>query len=790
MKRNAEEQSLGRALSSPIALPVLLFLFVLIYLGCFVIYNSYYKSGIDSKETQIIEVLFTRKGIPPILNGEGDYDTFNLTLEYPSELPPAGAENAERMLRLYIWRWRRVPLMESLGTPSLINSSCPVTAPLSSPDKSGRGPWLLIWSPSHSAVMRQKPGEEGKYFTFIDLRADIQASTTYTFLLSQGRVKGSPSQVDLCIYLLDYERGQLPFYSIADPSHALDNIPLVLPVQVRFEAMLVNAFKIIFGGRFNSNCITFPALLSLAGIVLQWYDSQRRRRDDHLKSLQERVAQLEISSWEDLWALRQDIKEQGAQTLRDRLDAYIRDTAQRGSAPWLYGMRKWLYRKLRNVKAEGQRRKLLEELVGLKLLNGYQASDVVQLWQAATERNKSEGWAQSILKLVDLLGLSVVEQITEGDGSLSEEEKGVWKDTPLGRYLLHNVGETKEVQDGYKASYENLHVICHAWQKFSMPIDTPFGPLKAENDPRLGQSEAPLFWTGHPKWKEVDLKASGLYLFLAGGGLTAFRLYAQYEHAPYGVYPSLSVHLCLERSLEGEAWLHRIHDAFSESLLCALASDPVWLITSNGKCERHEIIFVLQHYLLNHRISLAEALRLRGKEVQYSARRLLIELFYSLIEGTIPPLSWELLYAAVRNAQCRLALYTPREEYLPIFFWVEVVGRDDKARGDMIRWIAQERHLRDLGFIKLFSRNSEELLSQLLQWQDEIDLPVVKVEWSFNDLLKMAEHRFNQVRGDDEQWEKFKKWAQGQEGLWSTPRELIQAGNKRKYVRDGNGGIV
>ena len=182
-----------------------------------------------------------------------------------------------------------------------------------------------------------------------------------------------------------------------------------------------------------------------------------------------------------------------------------------------------------------------------------------------------------------------------------------------GQYLLRALAE-EEATD-----VEELNTLLEEWEeKYNLPRalcargrlwpdipagisiggwsvwSNPFGPLRAEEDPRLStlprKDENPnsLFWTGHEIWKENLLRDDSHRWFRgkSGSGISALIWITRDDLTPWNALtPGFTVYLPLKGQPSVEKFQQILETQLAYSLLHSLFQDPFWLITADEESQ-------------------------------------------------------------------------------------------------------------------------------------------------------------------------------------------------------------
>ncbi len=596
--------------------------------------------------------------------------------------------------------------------------------------------------------------------------------------------------------VLNDDRAQLEVRAVVTSAVTAAPKPEELHVQLEtaWQASLRRGCDLLLG-------TTTLSIASIAAVMWQIWESNRRRREERAEARQQRrdaVAMRlqqwvgdEHISWAETWELLQKAEE-FAEEFYPQVRRHLRMLRGRGQVAWLYEMRQWLAGKLRGNIAELEG--TLERLRALDVLSEDEQRALSRFAGMVSGHSDVAGDVLEVgLQVLEIVGLSgaeiIVETVRKRGGVNKEALQEQWYrgGGAAGRYLVHKLaGRDDSVREWLerwkKAGIDpGLHPpagLCRLWQREPSELEdkqTPFGPVKAEDDPRL---QSGLFYRGHPAWHEVTARRHSLLLVPPGGGRSALILKGREYRSLRGAGgPALSLHLSLQFPLPAdEAWCSLWRDALAKSLACALSADPFWLLAAPTRAQRAIGSLLLGWAGDWHR--LGESLESRGLDVGEGDGRLLMELLARFRPR--PPCVWENVEGAAHSAR-RAVGQAYGSGSVPIFVWVDVYGEQHHAH-EFVRRLWHAPSPRAWGYLKIFAEAGE----AAEVWMEENGLESVTVEWSDEALLKLLEHRLENFAGVDsgamsvEEQETYRKFKRALvQAAQGSPSRLIREGNRR-----------
>ncbi len=322
--------------------------------------------------------------------------------------------------------------------------------------------------------------------------------------------------------------------------------------------------------------------------------------------------------------------------------------------------------------------------------------------------------------------------------------------------------------------YETTPRILSLWGGANPRWRHPFGPLKAEDDPRLplkaGERDARpvsgVFWEEHPLWQRVISPESVLVTAPPGRGGSAMILMGRHFRRLWGRAPGLSLGLTLSGKPDVALAWRQIERALSETLRRDLVEDPYWLLNAPSFVREWVVSFFQKQYGEVARLSsrLHEAgLPKEDSDVVISVLHMAVGRNAYQGAGQFPE-----LLTMLRQVLGEAARYRLRGGKFDIFCWIELPDPHYAAG-----WLEtlREAGLLNLGVQKIFCPariNGGE-------WNEMY--PPVELTWREKDLHTMVNHRLkqcNQIELKDVlALETLVNQAKG------SPSQLIALGNEK-----------
>ncbi len=317
----------------------------------------------------------------------------------------------------------------------------------------------------------------------------------------------------------------------------------------------------------------------------------------------------------------------------------------------------------------------------------------------------------------------------------------------------------------------------------------PFGPLSAEDDPRLPLSQynygdlsavaSDMFYPAldQPWGRDIFLSVPGFYRFGMGKGKTAFIWMGRHQRRYWGEKPALSVYLSLTGGANKELFWRELENAMGVALISNLVEDPYWLLNASLKAKERIITFLI--FWAGSFPCLIDTLLDAG----FPADDETILTDTILVAMSVKPyerhefsfLVRDIVVAMAKGAENRMVL----GESFSLFWWVEL--KSVPSVHDWVKTIGEEG-LPGLGILKIFSDEftDRSILSQIgipkqveIQWTHDamrklLNKRLAGCQWEGNDILWERMHTNGKVISKEELLEK----------AGDVPRELIRLGNE------------
>ena len=427
-------------------------------------------------------------------------------------------------------------------------------------------------------------------------------------------------------------------------------------------------------------------------------------------------------------------------------------------------------------------------LTGFNALGIESARSAVKLASSVLERMNEDDGIQTLVRKIWYKGLA------DGNNSITEGHSTA--SSAAGRYLLRfyiteQTGEKRQTLEELVKKWEKEDPApsrpakgpCILWPDEPPTLSeshrrmikslgkdenqahwyTPFGPAKAEEDPRLLLSEYSrtlpvdgLFWEGHPLWEQIIARHSGVFIAPPGSGRTAFIWMARNTRRFWGPKPALSIYLRLNGAPDASILLRKFSDALAASILCMLAEDPFWFLGAPERLRENIASFLLwqaggHQELLQH----LSACGLDGTDPNDPEARLLWEALLQYSPLNLPDLK-QTYFLALLQQVCELlgeATRFRREEPFVPFTWVDIQENPAGWLEKLWNWA----EFRRIGILKVFVDSDDGVKIE----------PLFYVHWSKEQLSQMLKWRLMQVGLDET-------------GLWESMLSVLSKLNAEK----------
>lgn len=304
----------------------------------------------------------------------------------------------------------------------------------------------------------------------------------------------------------------------------------------------------------------------------------------------------------------------------------------------------------------------------------------------------------------------------------------------------------------------------------------PFGPRKAEDDPRLplkaGKSDlrpaGGLFWDEHPLWAAVLSLEPCFVTAQPGSGTSAMLRMGRHIRRFWGRKPALSLGLSLSGKAEMSTLWHNAERALSEALRRDLVEDPYWLLSANTFTQEWVISFFEHVYGSIWRLSS----RLQEAGLPEEETDLIVNALHAAAgrkayqgAGQFPE-----LLSMLRQRLGEAARYRLRDDRFEVFVWAEV--KDADFTSDWLNLLT-ESGLLQLGVAKIFSP------AKTLPTHLRGALTSCELAWTEEQLTSMLHHRFKQTRQSALLDEMSRDIPQLVQEARRSPARLIELGNRK-----------
>ena len=347
------------------------------------------------------------------------------------------------------------------------------------------------------------------------------------------------------------------------------------------------------------------------------------------------------------------------------------------------------------------------------------------------------------------------------------------------------------LKEPYKLWPEKLRFQIPSNARFQDVWQQPFGPLKAEDDPRLPPARytkgdpaalaSDLFFSAEDlDWgKSIMQPEPGFYTCGQGMGKTTFIWMGRHQRRYWGGKPSLSTYMLLSGIANKEKLWDELETAVGKSLLANFVEDPYWLLDAPHKTQERVSVFL---------ISWAGTFSILSKTFKEAGipkedQTLIADMFYHA-RSAVPYQSSELpeLISNIQNCMSKgAALRLAPGESFELFWWIEL-----KNVSSVQGWLKlmDEEGLAGLGILKIFSDDQADLSA----FHGLKNLKQKQIKWSEDNLRELLEKRLDgcQWNTDPRRWERYMVTANGKSvtkeefvnKAKDSPRLLIDLGNE------------
>ncbi|MFZ5881993.1 MAG: hypothetical protein ACOY0R_21695 [Chloroflexota bacterium] len=576
-----------------------------------------------------------------------------------------------------------------------------------------------------------------------------------------------------------------------------------LDVQTAFVSGMLRFLNFIFG-------IPLVTIVAAVGGSIKFFFEQQERRWQKIRDLEEKFAQLRNTPKERIGTegmkLYQEAKSLGdifLRKLRSILEN-LRGKYETGNV-WNYSLRSEIvFGAVKDpnfsiwIKSVSEELKFPEEK-DIEILVWF--SSWIRLEETSQEIGDEA--LQKALRVFQIVGMSgkelIVQKIIRLIKLQEESRKGIvnllkkqWYDEGkgAGRYLLHFLedhkiqSELKEWQRNQPLPPNRLTWRFWPWPnrlRFQPPnpgsLGYPFGPLKAEDDPRLPLSQFPeeksawisgMFWEGHPLWKNsISQPQSALYYAESGMGTTSFIWTGRRERRFWGLKPSLSLYLELSGVASAEKVWHGLETSLAESILISLVEDPYWLLDATSVIQERIGAFLIFRY--GETTRLLKSLYELGMPAH---EQMLIADLLVGIESAKPYLQEDFRWLLEKTMTCMADSAIDRlrdREVFECFIWLEI--NNNPVPSECLP-LLEKLGIGSMGILKVFCVGQEEPQSKMVE--------VYPLVWRKEELYGLLEHRIGR-KWKEAGWRTFTGSADKEkllEDAKNSPRKLMRLGNE------------
>jgi hypothetical protein len=766
---------------------------------------------------------------------DGEY---NLSIRLPKKIPIEIAGKPGHPL--VTWLSQDPSLLSAQGTitPTQVKTdeNCKSLPTMLSDTTSVTATWQVLFYPTKDQlIFTDEKGHERTSAITVTPGATQPTALRQLLYISRPLERLSTERATLCIQV--WKNGVQQTLK-ALPGSGLSN-GIDVELETRWQATLQQICNILFSTPALTWVTTSTAAFGL-------WKKERERRQEEKARLQEQIEALRkiplAQAWRTYWRLQEEVPESLQQALL-KMWQDIEHTHSRYNLSRV--IRLWLIDQLTSSSEYYSWEKLRNSQ---KVLSKYEVEILRKAFNSNEEgETMSEGksfWDDT-LKAFQVLGMEsarsiIIPKLKKGEipkGTLEIlKERWYKKGGAAGRYLLQTWARSNSIlRDQFEEWKEEellpattCQGVCTLestlWPSLTsehkerlrelslsndLGIDqvegtkieekfTPFGPLKAEEDPRLLPTEQEntklrgWFWKGTdlllPWIDEITANRHCTFYAPHGCGRTASIWWNRYKHRVSSWKPALSLYFELHHPLKSsDEILHISTNVLATSLSCALVEDPYWLLSADWKVQEH-ITALLLHWAGGHR-ALLRNFRIRGlpivleesKQGKMSSQaydgQLLTELFHRF--DPLNKVQWEDLITAVEMTReavnnARPAIFFENWSY-PTFLWIDIQVQVESELEEIMKLLWHKAPLRRLGYVKLF-------VSREISANSEVPIPM---EWTKDALKAMIKYRFKKAGISENAWHTaFDGFQGGEEDIIrkltlraSTPMDVIRNGN-------------
>jgi hypothetical protein len=307
---------------------------------------------------------------------------------------------------------------------------------------------------------------------------------------------------------------------------------------------------------------------------------------------------------------------------------------------------------------------------------------------------------------------------------------------------------------------------------------TPFGPVKAEFDPRLPRQiitddKRPVkgfFWEEHPIWEKV-IGAQSLCVTAGHGmGSSALILMGRHVRRFWGGKPSLSIFLQLHGSAEESIFWSMLEQALFEQLIRDLVEDPFWLLNAPISSQQ-----MIASFLVKQGGDFpALLLKIEEAGLLEKEREVVGLALFDVSDTPVYQSHLQLaeLIKVITRAMLDAAHLRMTDDQFNLLLWIEF-----KSSDGMDGWIEliERSGLNSLAILKLFAP------APLYSMKVRRSFPVENLSWEREQLKEMLVKRIKQtgvLRVEDFPLDELLDKADG------SPARLIETANQSGFSGD------
>ena len=465
-----------------------------------------------------------------------------------------------------------------------------------------------------------------------------------------------------------------------------------------------------------------------------WAALEESKRRDIMRPLKIKVLQT--------WLQNRD-KAKKAQIVQEDLNM-LRRALGNVATSWVEQIEPWLQvRELREDHLQ-QAPRLMETFEAIPELFPVVAQALKQ------EVQDEEKWKELLkhwVKEYSLVGYFFVRRIGDELQKMTQED-GHQKSVPL-KDLFDQTLENPphpNLVTGHLALWPEVEIppIRLKADNETLEVPTPFGPEKAELDPRLPLPLASqqgkltgLCWDGHPAWTKIHKEEHTWFRVPPGCGTSALIWMGRYNYRYWGGKgPAFSFYL----HLQGEASLERgralLRKALADAVAYNLIEDPLWFLSADDLHRRHIVSWMCSVYGgVEEVLPLLEHGGLGGL---HSLGHMVEMEFRAYKDARVPSLEEAL--QSIQEAMARFGSRKLRGPFRVLLF-VEIPSEQPTSNA-WVQLLEEWPELWTLGRVKVFVGEDMALPVPLAR---TLPIQEVKVEWSKQQLQNLIQHRWTQI---------------------------------------------